>query len=291
MATKNQLTEQGKQSANLVINNSFIDGIAKVLEEKKEFGLTFPNDYNPTNALTGAYLVLKETQTRDKKPVLEACSQTSIANALMDMVTLGLSVQKKQAYFVPYGNSLNLMISTHGNKAIAHRCGAKHINAEVIYDGDVFKYHIENGRKVIDEHTQDFMNIDNTKIKGAYCVIELTDGAKYVEVMNYSQIEAAWKKGYGYKPCSGVHAEFTDMMAKKTVTNRATKNFAQQFGDSYVVGSMDTVSNTETLDRVEENVTYDVVEKANKDTFVEAQVDDDEVEKVEGEIVDDKAPF
>ncbi len=207
----------GQQAAALIVNNSFIDGLSAQLKLKQEYGLTFPPDYNPTNALMGAYLQLKETNDKNGKCVLETCSQASIANSLMEMVTKGLNMQKKQCYPIAYGGKLQCQVSYHGWKAMAHRYGAKTIDAEVIYEGDTFKYYIKNGRKVLDEHTQDFMNIDLDKIKGAYCFITLANGSQYIEVMNINQIKTAWRKGYGYKENAGTHKEFTDMMAKKTV--------------------------------------------------------------------------
>ena len=96
MATKQELMEQGKQNANLVINNAFIDGLSAQLQEKQQYGLSFPADYNPTNALMGAYLIMKETTDKSGKCILESCSQASIANSLMDMCTLGLNATKKQ---------------------------------------------------------------------------------------------------------------------------------------------------------------------------------------------------
>ena len=91
--------------------------------EKEKYGLTFPKDYNYSNELMGAYLILKETQDANKKPVLESCSQVSIANTLMDMVTLGVSMQKKQCYPVAYGGKLQCQISVYGNTCIARRYG------------------------------------------------------------------------------------------------------------------------------------------------------------------------
>ena len=150
-AEKKQVLATQNAGADLIVNNAFIDGLSAQLEKKKEYGLTFPADYNPTNALMGAYLVLKETNDKNGKCVLESCSQASIANTLMDMVTMGLSMQKKQCYPIAYGGKLQCQISYHGHKAMAHRYGAKTINAEVIYEGDTFKYHLENGRKILDE--------------------------------------------------------------------------------------------------------------------------------------------
>ncbi|RHT42907.1 recombinase RecT [Clostridium sp. AM30-24] len=272
MATNKQEVTTPHQQAELVINNSFIDALSKQLVKKQEYGLTFPEDYNPTNALMGAYLKLKETTDRNGKCVLNTCSQASIANCLMEMVTKGLNMQKAQCYPVAYGGKLQCQISYHGWKAMAHRYGAKTIDAEVIYEGDTFQYHLENGRKILDKHEQDFANIDVDKIKGAYCVIALDDGSCYIEVMNINQIKTAWKKGFGYKENSGTHKEFTDMMAKKTVTSRACRQIVQQYGDSAVVASIEKDDNRENVDIIAEDVAYEINQNANSEEF---QVDDD----------------
>lgn len=282
---RQEVAKAGQQQAGLVVNNAFIDGLAAQLKQKQEYGLTFPKDYNPTNALMGAYLQLKETNDKNGKCVLDTCSQASIANCLMEMVTKGLNMQKKQCYPIAYGGKLQCQVSYHGWKAMAHRYGAKTIDAEVIYDGDTFKYHIENGRKVLDEHTQDFMNVDLDKIKGAYCFITLTDGSQYIEVMNINQIKTAWRKGYGYKENSGTHKEFTDMMAKKTVTSRACRQIVQQYGDSLVVESIERDDDFVYVDVVAENAAHDVAQYANSEEFEEAPEPMDE-NTIDGEFTE-----
>lgn len=276
MATNKQEVMTPQQQAGMVVNNSFIDALSSQLVEKQKYGLTFPEDYNPTNALMGAYLKLKETMDKNGKCVLDTCSQASIANCLMEMVTKGLNMQKAQCYPVAYGGKLQCQISYHGWKTMAHRYGVKTIDSECIYEGDVFQYHLENGRKILDKHEQDFMNIDTDKIKGAYCVITLTDGSRYIEVMNINQIKTAWKKGFGYKENSGTHKDFTDMMAKKTVTSRACRQIVQQYGDSAVVASIEKDDNRENVDIIAEDVAYEIDQNANTEEF---QVDDD-VEEV-----------
>jgi len=210
---------------------------------------------------------LKETNDKNGKCVLETCSQASIANSLMEMVTKGLNMQKKQCYPVAYGGKLQCQVSYHGWKAMAHRYGAKTIDAEVIYEGDTFKYHVENGRKVLDEHTQDFMNIDLDKIKGAYCFITLEDRSQYIEVMNINQIKTAWRKGYGYKENAGTHKEFADMMAKKTVISRACRQIVQQYGDATVVESVEHDDDFVDVDIIAEDVKYDIEQNANAQEF------------------------
>lgn len=286
---RQEVAQVGQQQAGLVVNNAFIDGLAMQLKQKQEYGLSFPEDYNPTNALMGAYLQLKETNDKNGKCVLETCSQASIANSLMEMVTKGLNMQKKQCYPIAYGGKLQCQVSYHGWKAMAHRYGAKTIDAEVIYEGDTFKYHIEKGRKVLDEHRQDFMNIDLDKIKGAYCFITLADGSQYIEVMNINQIKTAWRKGYGYKENAGTHKEFTDMMAKKTVVSRACRQIVQQYGDAVVVESVEHDDDFNNVDVDEANVVYDIERNANSEMFQEAP-EPDVVSENPAEEVADSAP-
>ena len=269
MANKTQVATVGEQQAAIVINNSFIDGLAKQLEKKCEYGLTFPKDYNLSNALMGAYLVLKETKDRNNKPVLESCTPTSIANSLMNMATLGLSVQKKQGYFISYGNQCQFQRSYFGNITIARRYGMKDIHAEIIYQGDKFKYHIEDGNKVLDSHEQDFMNIDNEKILGAYAVVLMEDGAKHLEVMNIKQIKQAWSQGFGYKENgNGTHQKFTDQMAKKTVINRALKQIINTHGDVFVQEADDDTETVSRNDAFAADVAYEIEQHANKEEFI-----------------------
>lgn len=288
MATKNEVAEVGKQQAVLVVNNAFVDGLVSQLQTKEKYGLTFPKDYNYQNELMGAYLILKETQDANKKPVLESCTQVSIANTLMDMVTLGVSMQKKQCYPVAYGGKLQCQISVYGNTCIARRYGLKTIDAMCIYDGDTFTYHIKNARIVIDEHKQDFLHINKDKIIGAYAIVTMDDGSHYVELMSMDMIKQAWKQGFGYKEGgSGTHQKFTDQMAMKTVKNRALKYIIRTYGTQAVSDAYDNFEETETDDRVVIDVEHEIAENANSEDFI---VDSPAAEVTE-ESTADKAPF
>lgn len=271
MATKNEVAEQGKKNAELLVNNAFIDGLSMQLQEKTKYGLSFPADYNPTNALMGAYLIMKETTDKNGKCILESCSQASIANSLMDMATLGLNASKKQGYFIAYGGKCQFQKSYFGNITLARRNGLKTINAEIIYDGDTFKYHIENGMKVIDVHEQDFMNIDNDKILGAYAVAIMDDGRKVVEVMNINQLKKAWNQRMGglKEDASSTHMKFKDQMAKKTVINRLCKLIGNTSTDGNISEISDRLDEVADVDMVAEDVAYEIENNANTVDFEE----------------------
>lgn len=268
MATKTELAEAGKQQAGLVVNNALINGLCAQLAEKVKYGMTFPRDFNYTNELMGAYLTLKETKDKNGKCVLESCSQVSIANALMTMVSSGLSMQSKQCYAVAYGGQLQLMPSVYGNTCIARRYGLKDISAMCIYKGDKLTYHIEDAEIVIDEHLQDFMNIDTDQIVGAYAIAKMADGSKHVELMSMAQIKKAWAQGYGYKEGgSGTHQKFTDQMALKTVKNRCLKYIIRTHGTEEMNDFYDNSENVEQTDRVAADVDYEVSQNANAVEF------------------------
>ena len=278
MATKNEVAEAGKKNAELVVNNAFIDGLSMQLQEKTKYGLSFPADYNPTNALMGAYLIMKETTDKNGKCILESCSQASIANSLMDMATLGLNASKKQGYFIAYGGKCQFQKSYFGNITLARRNGLKTINAEIIYDGDTFKYHIENGMKVIDVHEQDFMNIDNDKILGAYAVAIMDDGRKVVEVMNINQLKKAWNQRMGglKEDASSTHMKFKDQMAKKTVINRLCKLIGNTSTDGNISEISDRLDEVAEVDMVAEDVAYDIEKNANTVDFEDVVEPQDE---------------
>lgn len=275
MATKQELAEQGKQNAALVVNNAFIDGLSAQLQEKTQYGLSFPKDYNPTNALMGAYLIMKETTDKSGKCILESCSQASIANALMDMCTLGLNASKKQGYFIAYGGKCQFQKSYFGNITIARRNGLKDVNAEIIYEGDTFKYHIEDGMKVIDVHEQDFMNIDNDKIIGAYAVGIMEDGSKRTEIMNIHQLKKAWNQRMGglKEDASSTHTKFRDQMAKKTVINRLCKMIGNTSTDGNIAETSDRLDEIENVDMVQEDVVYEIENNANAKDFTEVETE------------------
>ena len=140
--------------------------------------------------------------------------------------------------------------------------------------GDTFEYHIENGYKVIDQHKQDFKNIDNNKIVGAYAIVEHPGFTPYVEIMNIAQIKKSWAKNRKAdlsKP-DDVHNEFADQMAKKTVINRACKNFINSSDDAYLTEAFDnTRDSDDNVDVVAETVSYDVEAHANSKIFPSPQ--------------------
>lgn len=236
--------------------------------------LRLPKDYSPENALKSAWLVLQDVEDKNKQKALTVCTKESIANALLKMIVWGLSPLKNQGYFIVYGNELNFTPDYSGNILLAKRFGGlKSIKANAIFEGDEFEFEVdsESGFRKLIKHKQTLESMGSNKIKGAYAVIELEDGTKDVEIMNYAQIMASWQQGSA-KGASPAHSKFPDQMAIKTVINRACKLLIRSSDDSVLFNGDD-----ETKDQVTEDVKNRIRENANKQ---EMSFDDAEVIEV-----------
>jgi recombination protein RecT len=234
--------------------------LQKVQAFEKSGELRIPKDYSPENALKGAMLVLTELKTKDGSNALQYCSKTSIAQALLKMVVEGLSVLKKQGYFIPYDKELTWIRSYQGSIALAKRVAeVKEVNAVVVYQNDLFEYGIDvkTGRQVIYKHDQKLANISNDKIIAAYAIVIYKDGSTDATIMSMDEIRTAWNQG-APKGNSPAHKNFTQEMAKKTVINRACKTPINSSTDVILVGGYD--------DENDEAPTIDIKHEIIEDT-------------------------
>lgn len=222
------------------------DSVLNKVNVMKEQGqLVIPQNYVAANALKSASLILQETFNKSNVCVLEACTPTSIANCLLDMVKMGLEPSKKQCYFVAYGNKLQLMTSYFGKLAIAKRVSElKDVKAFVVYDGDEFEteFDLDTLEMKIKSYKPNVSNVNLDKITGAFAVPIFKDGSKGdVVYMSIQQIKNSWNQGYA-KGKSGAHANFTDEMCKKTIITRVCKMIINSSDDGDLI---DTYSGTE----------------------------------------------
>lgn len=200
--------------------------------------LNLPADYSPENALKSAWLILQQTQDRNKKPVLEVCDNVSVSNALLDMIVQALNPAKKQCYFIAYGKQLVCQRSYFGSVAVAKMfAGVKDVFAQVVWEGDEFEYAIDMGNKSIVKHVQKLENVGSNPV-AAYCVLALDDGSKYTDIMTFEQVKQAWKQSQmkpvddkGKIKAGSTHDKFQEEMIRKTVINRACKKYINTSSD------------------------------------------------------------
>jgi recombination protein RecT len=240
--------------------------------------LLLPKDYSVANALKSAYITLSDDPD-GKGSLLDRCDKPSIAEALLKMTVYGLTPQKKQVYFVPYGKKLTCIVSYMGNIATAKRYNPNiiDIKARAITKGEDFEFEFqqETGKVVILKHKQTLESIGNQEIIGAYSLIYYNDGKFEVgDIMNFEQIKRAWNQG-AMKGGSPAHKNFGDEMSKRTVINRTCKRLINTSSDAILMDD-------ELLEDELPNDTAKVNLKAEKEKFADAKtIDFEEVESLE----------
>lgn len=194
----------------------------KVLEDE---GLALPEQYSAKNALSSAFFTLQKVYG------IEKATQESIANALLDMVTQGLSPAKTQCYFIVYGNELQMQRSYFGTVAALKRLSnVDKVKAEVIHEGDVFEIGSnEDMEMIVTKFEPKFENM-NKPIIGAFAMIKLEDGSINYTVMTKEEIDKSWQQSRNKN--NKVQQNFGQEMAKRTVLNRAAKMFINTSDDS-----------------------------------------------------------
>lgn len=253
------MTNQSNQMA--VMQKDITDQVSNRISQLQDDGLALPKDYNPQNALKAAWFKLQQTKDRSNRPALQVCTRASIANALLDMVTQGLSPAKTQCYFIVYGNEVQLQRSYFGTIAAVKRLSSvKDIDAQVVHQGDEFAIGADElGRINVTKFVPKFENLDKP-IKGAFAFIELANGDVHYTVMTQKQIMTSW----GQSRQHNVQQKFADEMAKRTVINRAAKMYINTSDDSdLLTGSINTVTANEYEDEPERK---DVTPEASKST-------------------------
>lgn len=170
-----------------------------------------------------AMLKIAQTNDRNGKPALQACTQESIISAMRDMALQGLSMGRNQCYPIVYGNKLQIQRSYFGTVAVFNRMFPNlKVTANVLYKGDDYEYcvdeiydftYVTNVRSKIE-------NRDNPIVAAYGSIIDMTTKERvYACVMSQREIEKSWSKA----KTKNVQQDFPQEMAKRTLINRMCK--------------------------------------------------------------------
>lgn len=202
---------------------------------QSEGNLCFPADYDVDKALTAAFVFLSYLKDPSGRSALEFGSADNIAAVLLDMVIQGLSVNKRQCRFMAFGGEIKLIRTYFGTIAMARKaCG---IIAEpiacIIGRGDDFEFETDpaSGKKRLVRHRPALDSMGG-EIVGAYCILHLSGGVQYLEVLGPLQISALL----------GIRQEDMSRAGEKTilraVINRACRNLIDTSPDAYMYEGM-----------------------------------------------------
>lgn len=278
-----------------LIKKDVVDVVGKKVQEFVSRGeLHLPPNYSVENAMKSAWLTIQETEDKNKKPALEVCTKESIANALLSMVIQGLNPDKKQCYFIVYGNKLQLQRSYFGSMAVAKSVDAdiEDIYGMVVYDGDEFEYEISKGKKIVTKHAQKIQNVKKDNIVAAYACVLYTSGKENYAIMTIDEIKQAWKMSKMYPvddkgniKSGSTHDKFMAEMCIKTVINRICKPIINSSSDSNIVAKFAAQTDAEfkeldVQEEIEENANKQVIDVSPAQN-VEYDDDPDVIEVVE----------
>lgn len=272
--------EQKKQLSKIT-ENGLVD-IATDFIKSKAGELALPPNYDYIGATKSFFLELMNVKDKSGTPALQSCTRQSIEKSLLDMISQGWDLRKKQCYLIVYGNSLTVQESYFGKqkRAKTYNRNLLDIYAQVIYQGDVFETKIEtDGRKVLVKHESPFKN-QNNPIIGAYAVAVFSDGKTLCDVMTIQEIQKSWAMS---KTGGTVHKQFPVEMCRKTVKSRLAKALVNTTDDSAILNDDLIEENNKRDDLIDIN---DIDENAiteEKEILADIEIDTTEIEDNEDE--------
>ena len=252
--------------------NAFVTKVAQKIEEMQKQGqISLPSNYSAANALQAAYFTLTAVDFKSKVALIDKVTPESVAFALQDMAIQGLSVAKKQGYFIAYGDKLQFQRSYHGTQAVLLRLnGIKAVWANVIWKGEEFEVEYnERGVLSFKSHKANWKAATGQKedIEGAYCIIEHEDGRQFLTVMTMAEILTSWSQSSN----QSVQNKYPQEMAKRTVINRASKAFLFTSDDSdLLIDAINRTTENEFEPKVKDmgdiqEVQYEIAQNANSE--------------------------
>lgn len=192
--------------------------LTEYLEEHKE---ALPKYFNSARFVQNALALINDN------PALKKYPKTQLATGMMKAAYLGLDFYSKEAYLIPYGDSLNFQIDYRGAKKLAKKYSIrpiKDIYAEIVREGDLFEKIVEDGNTKIKFQPKPF---SDAKIIGAFAVVVYADGGCQCDTMTLAELEKTRSKSKAKN--SMAWADFTAEMYKKTVLHRLCKHIEIDF--------------------------------------------------------------
>lgn len=185
-----------------------------------------------------------------KNPDLAKCNRASFFGAIIQCAQLGLEPGNAlgHAYLIPYKTECQLIIGYQGKIELAERDGRLSLDANVVYEKDVFEYEGGSHPKLV--HKPYMGKEDPGDVIGSYAIARYTNGTIKVHVCPLHVIEKARRSSKArYKGCPW--DEHYGEMAMKTAVHRLFKRLpknpemqkAQEIDDAAEIGGTQEMSN------------------------------------------------
>lgn len=202
-----------------------------------------------TNSL---YYLNEETKSNKQLGTAIQANPVKFAIYLKNLITLGVDISQRQAYFLPYGNEITSVLDYKTLMALIKKhTNVKSIDAQLVYENEVF--HVEQG-KVVEHRQNPFASKDEKgALVGAYSIFTLDDGSKDYYFASLEEINKV-------KECSkSANSKFSpwnnwyDEMVKKTVIRKGMKFYPMILDNEQRIA----------LDSVDNDVDFNLNKKQN----------------------------
>lgn len=228
--------------SNLVnINNPIINAL-----ENEAINIIKPQAQSDQERLltNSLYYLAEDIQnSKNGKQVGQAiqANPAKFAIYLKNLITLGVDISQRQAYFLPYGNEITSVLDYKTLMALIKKhTNVKSIDAQLVYENETFD--VEQGKVV--EHKQNPFASKEQKgnLVGAYSIFTLDDGSKDYYFANLEEInkvkECSKSASSQYSPWN----TWFDEMVKKTVIRKGMKFYPMILDNEQRI-ALDSVDN------------------------------------------------
>lgn len=202
-----------------------------------------------TNSL---YYLNEETKSNKQLGTAIQANPVKFAIYLKNLITLGVDISQRQAYFLPYGNEITSVLDYKTLMALIKKhTNVKSIDAQLVYENETF--HVEQG-KVVEHRQNPFASKDEKgALVGAYSIFTLDDGSKDYYFASLEEIdkvkECSKSANSKFSPWNNWH----DEMVKKTVIRKGMKFYPMILDNEQRVA----------LDSVDNDVDFNLNKKQN----------------------------
>ena len=203
--------------------SSLVEEIAlSKINQYVELGMVLPENFNPTNSLKKARMMLNDMKVQGK-PVLEVCTKESVIQCLIDSCCKGFDYSEMQVYFIPRANIMTNLESVYGRIARAKRASRYYKPVvQYVHEGDDFQIGVDvtNGKTIIKKHETSLDNLDKP-IVAAYTFVTDDNNDTEVFIMTKREWLTSWKKSSNG---GTVAKEFERDMIFRTIIKKSTKS-------------------------------------------------------------------
>ena len=155
-----------------------------------------------------------------RSPDLLSCDRKSLFESVMACAQDGLIPDGREAALTKFGNKVAYLPMIAGILKKVRQSGElSTITAQVVYEGDQFKYWIDDAGEHL-EHHPNVMG-DQGEPKAVYAMAKTTDGGVYIEVLRMQDV--AKIKAASRGSSSGPWVQWFDQMARKSAIKRLAK--------------------------------------------------------------------